>query len=259
MRPQFRCSPDPSACIASGSIAILETGEESEAPCPVCGRPLRVRGRFDVRSARTLARLPNHRRADSTAAGLTRRQAEKLLVAAAIAERKARAASARRSRQAGALVTRAIEAVGKLPRTASRDRRLQVLHKRAAKVARWSAPKPPRGAGKTAIELMHASGIDPSAVEPGEVEWLEHIATVLDAPTVKRLRRVRPTKRVYAGIVEMLKRARPKTWADLEDRHFAGQLSFNAFLRAFPGLESVRLPPEAIDAQVDRYTDEVPF
>lgn len=259
MRPQLRCSVDPAACIASRSVALVDGEGVTSEPCPVCGRQLRVRGRYDVRSGQIYVRLPNHRRADRPADRLTRKQTERLLVSAALKERKARAAIAKKARNARQLVDQAIAAVEQLPRTSTRDRRLVVLHKRAAKVAVWSAPKPPRGADKAVKELLEAGEVDPSFIDPGETDWLEHIGTVLDARTVRRVGKVRPTRRIYAGLVELMKRARPRTWRELETGHFAGQLSFLAFVRSFRGLEGLRLPAAAVDAMSDQYTGEAPF
>lgn len=257
MRPQFRCALSPTACPSSGSVVVVDIDDAGEVPCMVCGRPLQVRGRLHRESGLYLAKLPEHRAPGQATARRAAAELHKATKLAAVREYRARQAMKRRSRGAQQALKLAIEAVTALPSSATRDRRLTVLYRRAAKVARQQAPRPPRGAARQLAALEDASRLDVSSaheVDPGwdrQAEtgaWVEHLEAVLSKAALRRLRRTPPTRQVKAGLLELLRQLRATSWDDFEGRTFAGQESWLTFVRQYPGLERLRLPDEAYAA-----------
>jgi hypothetical protein len=260
MRPQFRCALNPAACPSSGSVVVVDADDQDEAPCMVCGSPLRIRPRLHRPSGRFLAKLPEHRAPDHAGERRTAAQLQRATKIAAVREYKARQAFKKRGRSARRALQLAIDAVTALPPSSTRDRRLTVLYKRAARIVSDEAPKPPRGAARQLAALEDASGLDVSStheVDPGwdrQAEtgsWVEHLEKVLSKAALRRVRRTPPTRQIKAGLLELLRQLRATSWDDFGGRRFVGQESWLAFVREYPGLERLRLPDEAYAAAAD--------
>src|SRR5262245_61990281 len=109
MVPLIRCSRDPRACPASGTVvALLDRAERYE--CVICGRVLRFR-RVECVEGQVVARVPMHRRADFARLEESRARDARLKCKLEQAESGARDAIARR---APARASRALQRAWKI-------------------------------------------------------------------------------------------------------------------------------------------------
>jgi hypothetical protein len=261
MMPLMRCSHDPNACPASGSIVALFS-EAEKHPCIVCGRVLRIRGRI-TRSGQRLGRVPSHRRADFEQRAEARARVDRLGCRFDQAEKTARESLSRRALARAANAAQRARAIAeRLPNNQTIQRRLDRLNHRVlvartkAEAARSTMPKHPKSILR---EIVNASAIDIGAVEPDT--WIDHLSAVLPKRTVIPIARELATRWIRLGLLALLRRAAPKTWDDLERRGFAGDRSVLAFIREFPGLELMRIPDHAYDASIASafVEQDVPF
>lgn len=234
MKPAFRCTFDSSACPASGQI-VGTTGQESEQDCPVCGRVLRLRPRWDDLSAAWFARLRTHKRLDAQVA---RRASGKARKAYDRARRALRAAD-KRSKSAARMVSRAQLDVDALPhQAAGREAWADKLRRAQHKLG---APRIPRASAAIVSALQDESSIDFGSVEPDNL--VEHLSQGLTRRQTAELKRVPPGQRVKRGVVMAIRRSKYTTWDELESEPGpVGQLSTLGWLREFPGLEGLRAP-----------------
>src|SRR5688572_26544655 len=167
MMPLMRCSHDPNACPASGSIVALFSEAENHA-CIVCGRALRIRGRL-TKSGQRLGRVPSHRRADFEVRQEQRARIQRLRCKFDQAEKAAREALRRRApNRAERSILRARALAELLPASEQTNHRLHQLDSRVFRVhakrekARAGMPKDPK---RLLRILVEASAIDIGAVE----------------------------------------------------------------------------------------------
>lgn len=261
MVPLLRCSVDPNACPASGSIVALFSEAEIDA-CIVCGRAIRIRGRASKNDQR-LGRVPSHRRADFEAREEGRTKTQRLRCKLDQAEKAAREALRRRApKRAAKSILRARAIAERLPQSEQLQQRLHRLDNRVfvahakKQQARASMPKDPK---RILHELVNASAIDVGAVEPDG--WIDHVGAALPECAVIPIAREPSTSWIRLGLVALIRRAAPKSWMDLERRGFAGDRSLLAFIREFPGLEQLRLPDHAYDADAANalLNEDIPF
>jgi hypothetical protein len=250
MVPLMRCSHDPNACPASGSIVALFSDADVHA-CIVCGRALRIRGRL-IKNGQRLGRVPSHRRADFEQRAEARARVDRLTCRFDQAEKTARESLSRRALARAAKAAQRARAIAeRLPNNQAIQRRLDRLNHRVlvaqtkAETARSTMPKDPK---RILREIVNASAIDIGAVEPDG--WIDHISAALPDRMIIPIAREPSTSWIRLGLVALLRRAAPKTWDDLERRGFAGDRSVLAFIREFPGLELMRIPDHAYNASI---------
>lgn len=260
-----RASREPESCPASGQIVALDL-RRAEAPgvetgpCPVCGRALTVRGKQN-RAGEWVGRVPSHRpkglrdiERAAEARGRARCRADE-------AERRARARIRSDACRVAPIAQRARRRAGELPEPERSRRmgRVDVVEATAARAcARRKVSDMPRDPARLLRALASASNLDLGAVEPDT--FLEYLSGVLPARAIERMTREPVRRHVRLGIEAVLRFARPKTWVDLEQKSFAGQHSVLAVLRAFPGLEGLRLPERGYEALAEAaWAEEVPF
>lgn len=257
MRPQFRCVLSPNACPAAGQVVLLDDDETTRnADCPVCGRPLTFQGvKQDGVTGRMLARTPNHRRLDAEFKAQQQTRSTKIFALAAVQERAARQAARRSPRRALPLVRKAMATVGQLGDSGRTRARWQSLQRLAARLARLDpANRVKRSARWQVLQILNASDIDPSAIDPGfdrarkDSRWTDHLGQVLRPGVVRKLLAVDPYKMIEAGLIALAKHLDAKAWSDFEAPRFLGSQSFLAFVQEFnqrdddPPFARLRLP-----------------
>lgn len=241
---------DPRTCPASGTVVHLSSPRTS-AQCRVCGRRLELR----LKPAGRIARWPTHDRLDGEIIATQSCRVEQAIALARDAVRR-NASSAPRA------VARAIRLAERAPPSGARARRLSDLSTRVTRSKERArldrAAAMPRDPARIVRALADASELDLGAIEPDT--WLEYLATYIPSASLEKLARERSTSWVRLGLEALVRRARPRSWDDLERRSFGGQESVLAVVRHFPGLESIRLPDRAYEAMAGRAElDEVPF
>jgi hypothetical protein len=245
VRPTYRCAFDPRACPASGAIVVVDYADPTEARCPVCGRPLNMRPRWDKIGEHHLARFRTHRRLDEAIAKRETAKSQPVIRAA----RRALKAFKRGTRAAPLMVQTSFERVRALPPEVRGRERLLGELRGAYPPAGGRIPRSSKIATK---EIEEASNIDFGAVEPDG--WEEFLSAGLPDKEIRKVMRTREGLRIRDGIAATVRAAKGKHWVDLRTRPFVGSQSSAAWLSEFPGLEGLRLPDAAyFDA------DPVPF
>lgn len=266
MRPLYRYAIDASSCPASGNVVGLDDDEGTEARCSVCGRPLRLAPRRDG-AGRRVARVASHRPLQASAP--KGREAERLRAQAHRAELRARelAAKTKHGRAVERALQRAVDAL-RAWGTSAAVRRAAALERRLVRVQlegeRRTAPQLPGSPGAIVAEMVRTSGVDLGTVEPDG--WLEHVGQALSRTSLGRVRRAPVRAQVRVGLVELVRAARPRSWADLETgRRVVGQYGALPWAREFRGLSRLDIPQAARDAairiaELEHYAaQEVPF